>query len=280
MRIHTLSTLPLLALLAATPARSPVPTLVSDSEAATQVPSVTMFDHSEFNALLRAHVKAGLVDYDAFAASTAFTHYLGALRAFDPASLPRDEQLAFWINAYNAYTIQLINSHHERGSIRNINKSLGFVKASGPWTEKLAWVGGKAYGLDEIEHQIIRPQYKEPRIHFALVCAAMGCPPLRSEAYTGATLNRQLEEQGRIFLRESPKKNRVDVPAHTVYLSPIFLEFRDYIKDFGGSKAAVGRYVAHWFPAGAERDLLNSGDFKSVVTTYDWTLNRQASAGR
>ena len=280
MRIHTLFTLPFLAFMAATPAGSAAPMLISDSGAASQINSVAMFDHSEFDVLLRAHVKAGLVDYDAFAASTAFRHYLGALRAFDPASLPRDEQLAFWINAYNAYTIQLINSHHERGSIRNINKSLSFVKAYGPWTEKLAWVGGKAYGLDEIEQKIIRPQYNEPRIHFALVCAAMGCPPLRNEAYTGAMLNRQLEEQGRIFLQESPTKNRVDVPTRTVYLSPIFLEFRDYIKDFGGSKAAVGRYVAHWFPAGAERDLLNSGDFKTVVTTYDWTLNRQSSAGR
>src|SRR5688572_12953552 len=144
------------------------------------------FDHGALDGLLARHVRNGLVDYDAFEASPEFREYLGSLAAFDPRLLPRDEQLAFWINAYNAYTIELINRHDERKSIRNINKSIGFIKGYGPWKEKLAVVGDSAYGLDEIEQKIIRPEFREPRIHFALVCAAMGCPPLRSEAYTGA----------------------------------------------------------------------------------------------
>ena len=238
------------------------------------------FDHGAFDALLRAHVVDGLVDYDAFAAAPEFARYLERLAAFDPASLPRAEQLAFWIDAYNAYTIRLINKHGERRSIRNINKSFGLVKAYGPWREKLAVVGGRAYGLDEIEQDIIRKRYAEPRIHFALVCAAMGCPPLRSEAYVGSRLDAQLDDQARIFLLRSPAKNRVDVATRTVYLSPIFVEFRDYIQDFGGSEAAVGRYVARYHPAGAERDLLLSGTFRVERTHYDWTLNSQANGRR
>ncbi len=105
----------------------------------------------------------------------------------------------------------------------------------------------------------------------------MGCPPLRSEAYTGAKLDEQLNDQAKVFLLQSPKKNRVDVKTNTVYLSPIFVEFRDYIKDFGGSNASVGKFVAKFFPAGPERELLESGDFKVEKTNYDWSLNSQAN---
>lgn len=238
------------------------------------------FDHGAFDALLRAHVRNGLVDYDAFDRSPEFKAYLAKLAATDPSTLGRADQLAFWIDAYNAYTIRLVNEHHERGSIRNINKTLGFIKAYGPWNEKLARVGGHDYGLDEIEQDVIRPRYHEPRVHFALVCAAMGCPPLRSEAYTGARLDAQLDDQARTFLLHSPNKNRVDVATRTVYLSPIFVGFRDYIKDFGGSDAAVGRYVARFYPAGSEKALLESGDFKVVKTPYDWTLNSQANGAK
>lgn len=235
-------------------------------------------DHAPFDQLLRAHVVNGMVDYEAFARAPEFARYLATLNATDPARLGRDEQLAFWINAYNAYTIQLINKHGERQSIRNINKSIGFVKAYGPWKEKLAMVGGKAYGLDEIEQDIIRPTYKEPRIHFALVCAAMGCPPLRSEAFVASRLDAQLEDQGRVFVTRQPTKNRVDVATKTVYLSPVFIGFRDYIKDFGGSEAAVGKFIARYYADGPEKQLLVSGAFKVKETNYDWTLNSQENA--
>lgn len=240
--------------------------------------SAQTVDHAPFDRLLHAHVVNGMVDYDAFGRAPEFERYLATLNATDPSALPRDEQLAFWINAYNAYTIRLINKHGERKSIRNINKSFGFVKGYGPWKEKLAMVGGRSYGLDEIEQDIIRPTFKEPRIHFALVCAAMGCPPLRSEAYVGARLDAQLEDQGRSFVTRQPEKNRVDVANRVVYLSPVFIGFRDYIDDFGGSAVAVGKYIAHYFPPGAERQLLESGDFTAKETSYDWTLNSQENA--
>ncbi|MBA3343710.1 MAG: DUF547 domain-containing protein [Gemmatimonadales bacterium] len=237
------------------------------------------FDHSAFGRLLQQHVRNGMVDYDAFETAPEFKSYLRSLAAFDPRKLPRDEQLAFWINAYNAYTIELINRHGERKSIRNINKSIGFIKGYGPWNEKLAAVGDSVYGLDHIEQKIIRPEFKEPRIHFALVCAAMGCPPLRREAYTGERLDRQLDEQARTFLLRSPAKNRVDVAARTVHLSEVF-KFRDYEKDFGGSEEAIARYIARFHPEGPEKALLQSGDFRVKYTKYDWTLNSQEQAAQ
>lgn len=242
----------------------------------------TSFDHSKFDRLLEQHVADGLVDYDVFAQSSDFDAYLKSLADFDPRMLPREEQLAFWINAYNAYTIELINKHEERKSIRNINKGIFGIKAYGPWKEKLAVVGGEKYGLDHIEQKIIRPEFKEPRIHFALVCAAMGCPPLLNEAYTGAKLDAQLTDRARIFLLKSPERNRIDVEDRTAHLSELF-KFRDYLKDFGGSHKALGRYLAQFYPEGPEKDLLASGDFKVEWTKYDWSLNGQdkatASAG-
>lgn len=248
--------------------------------AAAPLRAQARFDHSDFDRLLAAHVRHGIVDYEAFGTAPEFPRYLQKLAAFDPAPLRRDEQLAFWINAYNAYTIQLILRHDEHKSIRNINKSIAFIKGHGPWNEKLAAVGGTSYGLDHIEQKIIRPTYHEPRIHFALVCAAMGCPPLRSEAYRGDRLEVQLDDQGREFLRKSPEKNRVDGAARVVYVSQVF-KFRDYQKDFGGSKEAVARYIAKWYPPGPEKALLESGKWKKFeYTDYDWTLNSRERAAR
>ncbi len=241
------------------------------------LPSSERFDHGAFDRLLRDHVVAGMVDYDAFATAPAFEGYLAGLAAFDPATLPREEQLAFWINAYNAYTIRLVTSHKERKSIRNINKKLGLFRGLGPWAEKLVVVGGTTYDLESVEQRIIRPIFLEPRIHFALVCAAMGCPPLRSEAYTGLALEQQLEDQTRIFLRQSPEKNRIDLATRTVSVSQVF-QFNDYEKDFGGSPAAVMRFIARYHPAGPERDLLESGTATMTYTNYDWTLNSQEQA--
>jgi Protein of unknown function, DUF547 len=229
------------------------------------------FDHLAFDALLRKHVVNGMVDYDAFKASPEFPKYLGALSKADPAVLDDKERLAYWINVYNAYTIELINEHKERLSIRNIDKTLG-IAAKGPWHETLVKAGGQVYHLDNVEHGIIRTQWKEPRIHFALVCAAMSCPPLRSEAYTGAKLEGQLADQAQKFLAMSAK-NRIDVKTETVYGSPIFVSY--YREDFGSTDAAIGRYLAQFYADGPEKRLLLSGKFKLIATDYDWTLNSQ-----
>jgi hypothetical protein len=243
--------------------------LLATSTAAQQ--SASVFDHGRFDRLLAEHVTpSGLVDYDAFAASDGFDTYLGSLAGVDMASLPQSERLALWLNAYNAYTIELINRNDERESIRNINKTLGFLRGKGPWSERFADVAGYTYTLDEIEHEVIRPRFGEPRIHFALVCAAVGCPPLRQEAYTGRDLDEQLDEQARAFLNQHTDKNRIDVATRTVYLSRIFDWYRE---DFPDGREGLGRYLAQFIPEGPGRALLESGDFEVRFTDYDWSLN-------
>jgi hypothetical protein len=251
--------------------------LASALSAHLSPPPTASFDHSPFDILLRKHVAAGLVDYNGFKKAREFPAYLEALARAEPASLSAPERLAFWINTYNAYTIEAILLHGERGSIRNISES-GFAVGGGggPWREKLVRAGGQVYHLDNVEHDIIRKQFAEPRIHFALVCAALGCPPLRSEAYTGARLEAQLSDQARIFLRESPAKNRVAVAEGVVYASPILVEW--YREDFGGTPEAIGKYLAGFYPEGPEKSLLLGGAFKLEATDYDWTLNSREKA--
>jgi len=244
------------------PAQSPA-AAASAPAAATPV-----VDHAAWNAMLGAYVTAGMVDYDAFQRDPRFAAYLAQLGRVQAATLPRTEQLAYWINVYNAYTIQLLNSRKERRSIRNINKVLG-VTLKSPWAEPIVKADRRTLTLDDVEHEIIRKQFKDPRIHVALVCAALGCPPLRSEAFTAERLEAQLDDQARVFLAQTAK-NRVDVTRSTVYGSPIFTWYRE---DFGGTLAGVGAFWARYVSAGPEQELLRGGKFRWVDTEYDWRIN-------
>lgn len=228
-------------------------------------------DHTPFDHMLQQWVTDGMVDYDAFARSPEFSQYLASLAAARPERMARADQLAYWINTYNAYTIHLINSRKERRSIRDINKRFG-VTLKSPWAEPIVKAGGRTLTLDDVEHKIIRPTYQDPRIHVALVCAAKGCPSLRSEAYVGSRLDAQLDEQARRFLAQTAK-NRVALPTRTVYGSPIFTWYRD---DFGGTLPGVGAFWARFLPDGAARELVRSGAFTWVDTDYDWSLNIRA----
>jgi hypothetical protein len=224
--------------------------------------SGALFEHSLFDALLHRFVSAGVVDYRGFESAPEFARYLDSLAAKDPSDLPRDERLAFWLNAYNAYTIALIVAHHEHESIRNIHE---------PWKEPFVRVGGKTYTLDNLEHDIIRPGFSEPRIHFALVCAARSCPPLRGEAYTGPKLEAQLSDQARVFLLRSPGKNHFDRPTSTLFCSPIICEY--YRADFGGTDVRIESYLAQFYPPSLEKDLLARGAVRLEPVPYDWQLN-------
>jgi hypothetical protein len=227
----------------------------------------TVVDHRAYDALLHAHVKDGLVDYDAFAKAPEFRSYLASLDKVDASKLDDQERLAFWLNVYNAYTIQLIVAHGERQSIRNVNKTLGVLQLKGPWSEPLVRAAGKRLTLDEVEHRIIRREFHDPRVHFAMTSAARGSPPLRNEAYTGALLERQLVDQGRIFLRESPLRNSIQ--GRGLVLSPIFTHFR---ADFGVSRAELVNFLRPWLDDSV-RVQLEKGRFFLVEKKFDWTLN-------
>jgi hypothetical protein len=228
--------------------------------------------HAPFTALLQDHVRHGLVDYDAFAKAPEFPRYLQALARVRVSGMSKSDRLAYWINVYNAFTIELINKHKERESIRNINMFLGLVKGKGPWKEEIVRADGRLLTLDHVEHKIIRVEFKEPRIHMALVCAAMSCPPLRPEAYEGATLDRQLHEQTRTFLRERQTENRLDLGNSVIHLSPIFDWFRE---DFGKTDANILKFVAAYFDGEGERNAFTASRLKIEFTDYDWSLNLQ-----
>lgn len=151
------------------------------------------FDHSAWDALLKQHVApGGWVNYAGFAADVAsLDAYLATLGSADYDALSRDAKLAYLINAYNAFTIELILDHWDDGRLESIMDIAG----GEPWDLKRWDLAGQTVSLNELEHEIIRRDFLEPRIHFVVVCAAFSCPPLRSEAYTAEKLETQLQEQ-------------------------------------------------------------------------------------
>ncbi len=234
-----------------------------------------VFDHSAYDALLKRYVKDGFVDYAGFAKDPAFPRYLSSLDRVRDSTLGPEERLAFWLNVYNAFTIQRVAQAGETQSIRNVDKTFGVLKLKGPWSTPFVHAAGRTLTLDDVAHHILRKEFSDPRIHFALVYAAMGSPPLRSEAYRGAILESQLEDQGRRFLSDSAKNHIVLEGRTRIFvLSPIFTYYR---ADFGATRADMGRFLAHWFPAD-QKDRMERGIFMTGQTTFDWTLNSQAKA--
>ncbi|MEM1445640.1 MAG: DUF547 domain-containing protein [Planctomycetota bacterium] len=215
-----------------------------------------------YDAMLREWVDAdGLVNYDAiFADSSRLDAYIAYLATADLDALSDDARLATLINAYNAFTLRLIADYPQVDSIFDIPEDERWVHAR--WN-----LGGRTVSLDELEHRIIRVDFDEPRIHWAVVCAAISCPPLRPEAYTAERLDEQLADQERI-VHTSPKWQQFDASANVLKLSPLY---DWYGVDFGdGSPAAIVANVAPYV------DGLDAGDSPKLDWLhYDWALNTQ-----
>ena len=223
--------------------------------------------HAIFNKLLKEHVDAkGMVDYKGFAKDKAeLKSYLDLLSKNAPAdSWSKDDQLAYWINAYNAFTVQLILDHYPVKSIKDIGAKIKIPFVNTPWDVKFIKIGGETYDLNNLEHGIIRKKFDEPRIHFALVCAAKSCPRLRNEAFEGSRLDAQLEDQGVDFLN-NPAKN--SITAKQASLSKI-LDW--YGSDFKKMKGMSVKDVVNKFSKTKITD-----DTKISYQTYDWALNEQ-----
>lgn len=228
-----------------------------------ELPAATV-DNSAYAGLLRDHVREGLVDYAALKTDARLPAYLAVLETVDPDALPRVERLAYWINTYNAVTLKLMADHWPVASIMKLNEGK-------PWDLPLFRPLGSAerLTLNHIEHEIIRKQFDEPRIHFVLVCAAISCPPLLSAPYEAGQLEAQLERQTRAFLRDS-RHNRYDAAAHTLRLSPLFDWYAD---DFGGANR-VPDYVRPFLREADQRALSKIKRPPAVVfTDYDWSPN-------
>jgi hypothetical protein len=215
--------------------------------------------HAPLDALLPTYVDAqGRVAYRDLAVRGAagLDAYLQALAVADPSTLPQADQIAFWLNAYNARALRGVLDGYSGEGVFARKRFFSFYSFP---------LAGRTRTLDEIENDILRKHFAEPRIHFALVCASTSCPILRREAYRGARLDAQLDEQARGFLGD-PGRNQFG-PGETLRLSMIFKWFQ---ADFDKAAGSVATFVTRWapapLPAAPQIEYLD----------YDWTLNAQA----
>lgn len=236
--------------------------------------------YAAWDALLKKHVKWGpdnkqsRVDYKGFATDRArLKAVLAEWSAVTPAqfaALPRAGQMAFLINAYNGFTVELILTKYP--DLKSI-KDLGSLLQS-PWKKKFFTLLGEERHLDWIEHEQLRPKYNEPRVHAAVNCASIGCPALRPEAFTAAALEAQLEDG---MLRFVTDRSRNRLAGGTLQVSSIFKWFKeDFEKGHLGFKRVqdvFARYADAMTSNTAERELLKSGQAPLAYLDYDWNLN-------
>lgn len=249
------------------------------------------FSFQDYGLVLQEFVnQEGLVNYRDLKADPQrlqdFLQTMVQLRPEDYQDWQVPQQIAFWINAYNSLTLKaIIDNYPIKASLW---RSLRFPRNSirqipGVWTDLRFPVMGRRMTLDEIEHGILRQQFNEPRIHMALVCAAMGCPPLRTEPFLGEKLNDQLNDQARRFLA-NPKKFKIDRDGGQVYLSPIFKWFgEDFIRTYGTNagfsrfqpeERAVLNFIQNYLSSG-DQEYLFKGNYAISYLGYDWSLNER-----
>lgn len=230
-------------------------------------------DHGAWTALLRDHRRLGpdgiaRLDYAGFSADdrAALNSYVASLTAIDPITLTRPAAFAYWANLYNALTVQLVLEAYPVSSIRAVR---GGLFNTGPWTDDVVSVAGFSLSLDDIEHGIMRPVFEDPRIHYAVNCAALGCPNLAPAAFEPAQLDAALDALARDYVNH-PRGARVDGGRLTV--SSIYEWFQE---DFGGNDAGVLAHLRAY--AGPELTAALGGVTRISDDAYDWSLN---DAGR
>lgn len=218
--------------------------------------------HEIWDTLVKKHVsEEGTVDYKGFIQdSVQLNAYLDLLRKHHPndKNWSREEQIAYWLNVYNAFTVKLIVDHHPTESIKDIKNGIPFVNTV--WDIKFIEIEGATYDLNNVEHGILRPQFNEPRIHFAANCASISCPRLRNEAYTAEKLDGQLTDQARYFL-SNPIKNIIT--EERAQLSKIFSWYKGDFKKQGSLRDFINRYS----------EVKINEDTKIDYLDYDWQLN-------
>ncbi|WP_369920130.1 DUF547 domain-containing protein [Marinomonas polaris] len=249
----------------------------------SQASAANGFDHSQWDTLLKQHVlllnggQASQVDYQGFADNkTQLESYLASLSQVSNAEFDtwsKSEQLAFLINAYNAWTVGLIlTKWPDLGSIKDLGSFF-----SSPWSKSFIPLLGETHSLDDIEHTLIRgsDRYQDPRIHFAVNCASIGCPALRNEAFTGKRLDTQLDEQTRLFL-EDRRRNRID--NDKLALSSIFKWYREDFekgwKSYSSLEQFLVDHAADLSLTPEEVQKLKDKDMSIRFLDYDWSLNR------
>lgn len=222
-----------------------------------------------YDKVLQKYVKDGKVDYLALRDShEELDKYLSWLANNDPDKLEiTEERLAFWINAYNALVLKgVLDTLPERPedmSAYSVKKIKGF------FTRKKFVVGGRYYSLDEIENDVLRPIFKDPRVHFSIVCASQSCPVLQSKAFRAENIQSRLEDAAKRFLA-SETRFKIDRENKIVYLSPIFRWFK---KDFEQAKGSLYDFIADYLESEEDKAFIKKGDFTIEYLDYDWGLN-------
>ena len=227
------------------------------------------FDHSKFDQVLKTYVNdKGLVDYNGIAGDAALKAYMKSLETADPDAMSRDGQLAFWINAYNAVTIDKVIKWKPKKSVRE-TLIPGIWTSTKFFTTRDHIVAGKRLSQDDIENDILRKQFKDPRIHFAIVCASSSCPPLPRFAYTAENVQTKLEEETRKYIN-SDRGTRIDAAGNILYLSKLF----DWYKgDFEYKSGSVLNFIK---PFLEEKTLaFLQRDPQIAYLDYNWALNAQ-----
>jgi len=234
--------------------------------------NVSAQEHQLFTVILQKYVVNGLVDYKSLKNDNRLDKYLSQLSNTDPDKLKRDEKFAFWINAYNAFTLQIVTENYPIESITDLNaggKILAYLLGNTVWDKEFITINNKKYSLNNIEHEILR-KMNEPRIHFAIVCASISCPELLNEAYEANTLEKQLESQTRKFLN-GKSRNEFNLKNRQAHISEIFNWFDD---DFGDSDENVLMFISKYVPENTSRDIKsNVNDWKIFYNDYNWNLN-------
>ncbi len=235
-------------------------------------------DHSVWDDLLKAYVVPGSdginrVQYAKFKSDgrAKLDRYLAALQATDVKSLDRPEQFAFWANLYNAKTIAIVLDAYPVKSIKNINLGGGLLAAvtGGPWKAKVLKVAGEDLSLDDIEHGILRPIFKDSRVHYAVNCASIGCPNLGRDALVGSKLEVQLDAAARAYVN-TPRG--VSVSDGAVTASSIYSWFEE---DFGGNERGVLKHIRAYADDALKSKL--NGLTSIADFAYDWSLNDAGS---
>ena len=225
----------------------------------------TPISHDMWDGLLKNHVRAnGNVDYKGLLEDRAqFDAYIALLEGNHPneTNWSRDENIAYWINAYNAFTVQLILDNYPVTSIKEIKGGITFI--SSVWDQKFITIEGHEYDLNNIEQGILRKYYREPRIHFAVNCASISCPPLANFAFTGKDLNEQLDQMARAFLADTSKN---EISRDQLKLSKIFSWYKSDFTDGQSLREYINAYT----------DVAIDPKAKISFADYDWGLNEAA----
>ncbi len=229
--------------------------------------SSTPPNHDQWTALVKKYVDAdGMVNYKGFIKDKeALQKYLDLLSANPPGNKwSKEDKIAYWLNAYNAFTIKLIVDNYPVKSIKDLGPENQVIFINTPWDKKFFKIGGRTMTLNNIEHRILRRNFTEPRIHFALNCASMSCPKLRREAYVGSKLDAQLTDQAKEFMAD---KDRNQITASNPKVSSIFDFYGKDMTKWSGKSLIdyINMYAPTKINAGATLEYLK----------YDWSLNEQ-----